>query len=83
MDYPNTTATELFGISDAGAVIGLDHSIEQGRAFLYNKGVFKVISAPNSFYTHATGIAPNGLIAGEVVYNGQLSTIQDFIATCR
>ena len=83
VDYPNTTATELFGISDAGAVIGLDHSIEQGRAFLYNKGVFKVISAPNSFYTHATGIAPTGLIIGKVVYNGQLSTVQGFIATCQ
>ncbi len=83
VDYPNTTATELFGISDAGVAIGLDHSIEQGRAFLYKNGKFEVISAPNAYYTHATAIAPNGLITGEVVYNGQLSTVKGFIATCQ
>ncbi len=83
VDYPNTTATELFGISDAGVVIGLDHSLEQGRAFLYKNGKFEVISAPNAYYTHATGIAPNGLITGEVVYNGQASTVKGFTATCQ
>lgn len=82
VDYPNTTATELFGISDAGVVIGIDHSLEQGRAFLYKNGKFEVISAPNAYYTHATGIAPNGLITGEVVYNGQASTLKGFTATC-
>ena len=83
VDYPNTTATELFGISDAGVVIGIDHSTELGRAFLYKNGKFEVISAPSAYYTHATGIAPNGLITGEVVYNGQLSTVKGFVATCQ
>ncbi len=82
VDYPNTSGTEVYGISNAGVVIGLDHSLEQGRAFMWVNGTFKVISVPNSFYTHALGIAPGGLITGTTVLNGS-NTVKGFTATCK
>lgn len=67
--------------NSGGLHFGLDHSLEQGRAFLYANGAFKVISVPNSFYTHANGIAPNGLITGMTLLNGAATT-SGFTATC-
>ena len=84
LDFPNTTGTELFGISNANVIVGIDHSTEQGRAFLYKNGKFEVISVPNSFATQATGISANGLIVGYVVMNGNGSSgYQQFTATCK
>jgi hypothetical protein len=83
LNYPNTTGTELFGISNAGVIIGLDHSTESGRAFMYSNGVFKVISVPNSFSTEATGIAPGGLITGRVNLDGTANGNRGFTATCK
>jgi probable HAF family extracellular repeat protein len=83
LNFPQTTGTELFGISNAGVIIGLDHSTESGRAFMYSNGQFKVISVPNSFSTEATGIAPGGLITGRVNVNGTDSGRRGFTATCK
>ncbi|HEY7354088.1 MAG TPA: hypothetical protein VH596_15080 [Terriglobales bacterium] len=83
LNFPNTTGTELFGISNAGVIVGLDHSTESGRAFMYSNGVFKVISVPNSFSTEATGIAPGGLITGRVNVSGSDSGDRGFTATCK
>ncbi len=82
LDYPQTTGTELFGISNAGVIIGIDHSTEQGRAFMYVNKTFKVISVPNSFATEATGIAPGGLIAGRTNLDGTQNGWRGFTATC-
>jgi hypothetical protein len=83
LNFPQTAGTELFGISNAGVIVGLDHSTETGRAFMYANGKFKVISVPNSFATEATGIAPGGLITGRVNVNGSDSGRRGFTATCK
>jgi hypothetical protein len=79
LDYPdpNTTQTWLFGISNAGVVVG---SADFGP-FLYANGTFKLIQAPNATYTYVYGIAPSGgLIAGYAAFSDGL---HGFTATCQ
>jgi len=74
---PNTTQTWLFGVSNAGVIVG---SADFGP-FLYAHGTFKLIQVPNATYTYVYGIAPNGgLIAGYAVLS---DGIHGFTATCQ
>jgi probable HAF family extracellular repeat protein len=83
LDFPNTTGTELFGISNAGVILGLDHSPEQGRAFMYIGGGFKTIAVPGAFSTQANGIAPGGLlITGTTNLTGDQAGWRGFTASC-
>lgn len=83
LDYPNTTGTELFGISNTGVILGLDHSLEQGRAFMYTSGGFKTIAVPGAFSTQANGIAPGGqLITGTTNLTGDQTGWRGFTASC-
>ena len=85
LDYPdpNTTATFLVGISNAGVVVG-SASIENSQStttFLYANGTFKLIQPPNATYTYVTGIAPGGgLISGYAVLS---DGVHGFTATCK
>jgi hypothetical protein len=78
LDYPdpNTTQTWLYGISNAGVIVG---SADFGP-FLYANGTFKLIQVPNATYNYVFGIAPNGLIAGYAVLSDGL---HGFTATCQ
>src|SRR5437660_1526667 len=53
LDYPHASDTLLFGITNAGQIIGY-----AGPLFLYENGTFKVISVPNSAYPELLSISP-------------------------
>jgi len=77
LDYPNSTiTTELFGISNAGVIVGITGG---PRSFIYVNGTFKLIKVPNSIATEARAIAPSGLIAGRVKMS---DGYHGFTATC-
>jgi hypothetical protein len=50
VEYPGKVSetTDLFGISNAGVMIGINTQDEPYTSFLYENGLFKVISVPNS-----------------------------------
>ena len=73
LDYPHALDTRLFGITNAGQIIG-----SAGSLFLYENGTFKVISVPNSAYPELLSISPKqGLILG------RNTATQAFIAKCQ
>ncbi len=78
LNYPNpTTFTHLVGISNSGVIVG-NGEIDGG--FLYQNGVFKVISAPNNSPTNVLGISPRlELILGTTTFS---FTSSGFIAKC-
>ncbi len=88
LDYPNSSVwTELNGISNTGVIIGNTISNTGGiqtvqTAFLYENGVFKIMSAPNEPHTQVTGISLRlGLIAGiGLDFSG---ITNGFTATCK
>lgn len=82
LDYPNSSPTELKGISNAGVIVGINHSNQQGVSFLYANGKFKIINIPNSFLTNVSSISPQGLIAGTANMTGDQSGWRGFTATC-
>ena len=82
LDYPNSSATELKGISNSGLIVGLNHATQQGISFLYANGTFKTINIPNSFLTNVASISPNGLIAGTANMTGDQTGRRGFTATC-
>jgi hypothetical protein len=73
LDYPHASDTRLFGITNAGQIIG-----SAGSLFLYENGTFKVISVPNSAYPELLSISPKqGLILG------RNTATQAFTAKCQ
>jgi probable HAF family extracellular repeat protein len=61
LQLPNAPlSTELYGISNAGVIVGQG----QAHAYLYANGHAKEIMVPGSTETDVRAIAPNGLIAG-------------------
>ena len=78
LDYPSASLiyTEVYGISNAGVIVGLG----QNHAFMYANGTFKNISVPNSDSTRVLGISADGLIVGFADFGGPSS---GFTATCQ
>ena len=73
LDYPNASNTLLFGITNAGQIIG-----SAGSLFLYENGTFKIISVPNKPGSSLISISPKqGLILG------RSTATQGFIAKCQ
>ena len=67
LNFPNSTTTSLVGINNAGIIIGNALVSGYSTAFLYENGVFKVISPPGSAAgeTFVLGASPRlGLIVG-------------------
>jgi len=80
LDYPNAGETLLFGITNAGQIIGY-----AGPLFLYENGTFKVISVPHTAPDYQTlrSISPKqGLIVGRSAIVGSTAT-EGFIAKCQ
>jgi hypothetical protein len=78
LDYPHAENTVLVGISNAGKIIGYAHVNASIPNFLYENGIFKVISVPN-LVAGVRSISPKrGLILGA---GGTGSPA--FIAQCR
>jgi len=82
LDYPNSSPTELKGISNSGVIVGINHSTQQGVSFLYANGTFKIIKIPNSFLTNVSSISPTGLIACTANMTGDQTGWRGFTATC-
>ena len=82
VDFPNSNGqTQLVGISNNNVVVGFSTLQEPYVSFIYANGVFKTISAPNTFNTIVTGVSANGIISGNVVFNAGGSSA--FTATCK
>jgi uncharacterized membrane protein len=69
IDAPNSLATELFGINDAGQIVGAyqDTSAQQAsHGFVLSKGVFTVLPGPgvSGPLGFATEINQQGQIVG-------------------
>lgn len=87
LDFPDKKVwTSLEGISNDGTIIGNTIAIKDGiqmiqSAFVYKRGRFKTISAPNQPFTQVTGISPKlDLIDGFALdFSG---ATEGFIATC-
>jgi probable HAF family extracellular repeat protein len=65
LDFPNALTTSLWGINNAGAIVGyyqLTASI--AHAFVYQNGTFTTIDFPRSFATLALSINNLGAVAG-------------------
>jgi uncharacterized membrane protein len=80
LSFPNASQTTLVGISNAGVIVGNALANGSSTAFLYENGVFKVISVPNSpaHSTNVIGISPKlGLIVGT-----NSGTSQGFTGVC-
>ena len=82
LDYPNSSPTELKGISNSGVIVGINHSTQQGVSFLYTNGKFKIINIPNSFLTNVSSISPGGLMAGTANVTGDQTGWRGFTANC-
>jgi hypothetical protein len=76
VEYPGKVSetTDLMGISNSGVMIGINTQDEPYTSFLYENGLFKVISVPNSLLTQVQGISPDGLIVGFTVLNDNSSS---------
>lgn len=82
VDFPNSNGqTQLVGISNNNVVVGFSTLQEPYVSFIYANGVFKTISAPNTFNTIVTGVSANGIISGNVVFNAGGPSA--FTATCK
>jgi probable HAF family extracellular repeat protein len=70
IDYAGPQYTELFGINDAGQIVGFTFLPEIG--FLYDMATqtFTEISFPGSTSTYALAINNSGTIAGYIIYSG-------------
>jgi probable HAF family extracellular repeat protein len=78
LDYPNAPDTQLIGITNAGKVIGYVQTNTFTGYFLYENGIFKVISLPNGGPMGLLSISPKqGLILG--ITGGA----EAFIAQCQ
>ena len=65
LDYPQAVATDLIGITNARKIIGKARVNSSDTLFLYENGIFKVISVPNSVRPELLSISPKqGLILG-------------------
>jgi len=84
LDYPGPSGTTtLFGISNAGVIVGESSATESGTAFRYENGVFEIIAVPSSFATEVQGISPDGLITGYVLLTGNENSQHGFTARCK
>ena len=82
VDYPGSNGqTQLVGISNGNVVVGFSTIQEPYISFIYANGVFKTISAPNTFNTIVTGVSANGIISGNIAFNSGGSSA--FTATCK
>ena len=85
VDYPGTSGmTQLLGISNGNVILGLSTSTESGFTFIYSNGKFKVISDSKAAGgVFASGIAANGLIAGNAYMQGSSASWNGFLASCK
>jgi YVTN family beta-propeller protein len=82
LDYPSSTWTGLLGISNAGMIVGNTKVSGSVFPFLYQDGLFKVISPPRAFATIVLDISPRlGLIMGDAVF--KTGPNKGFIAKCQ
>jgi hypothetical protein len=83
VEYPGKLSgtTQLFGISNAGVMIGTNTQDEPYTSFLHESGLFKVISVPDSFVTQVQAVSPDGLIVGYTVFKDNSS--HQFTARCK
>lgn len=80
LDYPNSVETEVFGITNAGQIIGSAGKGGVWVPFFYENGTFKVVSVPHTVPNYDTlrSISPKqGLIVGHS------TATQGFIAKCQ
>ncbi len=78
VDFPGATSTFLYGINNAGQMVGayIDDS-EATHGFLLNGGVFTTIDFPDARLTVAAGINNNGDITGQ--YNDSYDIGHGFV----
>lgn len=70
LDYPGSKWTTLVGISNASQIVGNTNVNGSVFSFLYQNGVFNVISVPHAFTTSVLDISPRlGLIIGEATFS--------------
>jgi probable HAF family extracellular repeat protein len=84
LEYPGANATDPRGISDAGVIVGNSSSPDgSATAFLYQNGVFKAISVPNTTgsYVVASSLR-KGLILGIAYSDSVVGGQEAFIAQC-
>lgn len=65
IDFPGASRTNVYGINDAGVVVGwyTDDLVYSG--FLYNGSTFTSLQVPGAYFTDALGINNAGMIVGE------------------
>jgi probable HAF family extracellular repeat protein len=84
LEYPGANETNPPGISDAGVIVGNSSSPDgSARAFLYQNGVFKSISVPNSTgsYVVASSLR-KGSILGIAYSHSVVGGQEGYIAKC-
>ncbi|HLO05697.1 MAG TPA: VWD domain-containing protein [Terriglobales bacterium] len=64
IDVPGATATNAYGINDAGQIVGAFYDGTTYHSFLYSGGSFTQIDPPGARYTEALDINDAGQIVG-------------------
>ena len=66
LNVPGATGTYLFGINDAGQIVGgIADGSQFGHSFIYSGGVFTELNVPGAVGTAVNGINNAGQIVGE------------------
>ncbi|SRR6266567_40285 len=86
LHYPNAIGTSLYGISNAGVIVGNANFADGStKGFLYKNGVFKIISPPNTTGPGVgSGVIGISLRSGLILGFADLpnSPRQGYIAKC-
>lgn len=86
IDYPGSASTQVFGINDAGRVVGTGYNADDTllATFIYDskKGAYSAIApAPGSVRTALLGINERGVTTGAVSFDG--TTTDGFVRSKR
>lgn len=80
LDVPGSTTTSLYGINDAGAIVGYFTDATQSAGFLYQNGTFSTIAGPAGATASALrGIANSGLMVGNFATSTKSQLQQTFL----
>jgi uncharacterized membrane protein len=64
IDYPGSNGTRVYGINDAGTVVGAYFDFTGWHGFLMNGSTYTSFDYPGSYWTEAGGINDAGIVVG-------------------
>lgn len=69
--YPGSSWTTAYGISERGDVVGIYGDATGQHGYVYTRGEYRTLDAPDGVQTRAYDISANGIIAGAYRTDGK------------